>query len=140
MVNGFSDGNPRAGYNWHRDVLVDLGISPGMNLTQVLKKTRDQNFGRTNCALPMTNALRDRVEIDTFVVLTDNETWHGKIHPHVALREYRQKIGIDAKLVVVAMTATEFTMPDPTDQGMPDVIGMDASVPKLISEFAKGEF
>ena len=140
VVNGFSDGNPRAGYNWHRDVLVDLGISPGMNLTQVLKKTRDQNFGRTNCALPMTNALRDRVEIDTFVVLTDNETWHGKIHPHVALREYRQKMGIDAKLVVVAMTATEFTIADPTDQGMLDVIGMDASVPKLISEFAKGEF
>jgi len=142
QVYGFSDGTTRGGraYNWRQDVLVDLGISPGMNLTQVLKKTHDQNFGRTNCALPMTHALNNRIEVDTFAIITDNETWFGDIHPHVALKNYRLTMGIDAKLVVMAMTATPFTIADPSDAGMLDIVGMDASVPKLITEFAKSGF
>lgn len=143
QVNGFSDGTTGRGAlyrTYNKQVLTDLGISPGMNLTQVLNKTRDHNFGRTDCALPMVLAQQGRTEVDTFVVITDNETWFGNVHPHIALREYRQAMGIDAKLIVVAMTATEFTIADPKDAGMLDVVGMDASVPKLISEFAKGGF
>lgn len=117
----------------------DLGISPQMNLNQVLQKTRINNFGRTDCALPMVHALQNKIEVDTFVVVTDNETWAGGVHPHMALQEYRQKMGIGAKLVVIGMTATDFTIADPTDSGMLDVVGMDASVPKLINEFSKNE-
>jgi 60 kDa SS-A/Ro ribonucleoprotein len=47
-------------------------------------------------------------------------------------------MGIDAKLVVVGMTATEFTIGDPNDKGCLDVVGFDPSVPALISEFAQG--
>ena len=36
------------------------------------------------------------------------------------------------------MTATEFTIADPTDPGMLDVVGFDAGVPALITEFASG--
>ena len=36
------------------------------------------------------------------------------------------------------MTATEFSIADPTDPGMLDVVGFDAAVPSLISEFARG--
>lgn len=142
QVYGFSDGSKRSGrpYNWHQDVLADLGISPGMNLTQVLSRTNDLNFGRTNCALPMMFAQREKIEVDTFVIITDNETWFGNVHPHVALKNYRQAMGRDAKLVVMAMTATPFTIADPTDTGMLDVVGMDSSVPKLITEFAKSGF
>ena len=35
-------------------------------------------------------------EFDTFVVLTDNETWAGRVHPHQAMQQYREKAGIDA--------------------------------------------
>lgn len=143
QVNGFSDGTTgrvMSYRTYNKRVLADLGISPGMNLTQVLKKTADHNFGLTDCALPMVVARKDKIEVDTFVIVTDNETWHGDIHPHVALEQYRQAMGRDAKLVVVAMTATPFTIANPTDAGMLDVVGMDASVPKLISEFAKSGF
>ena len=78
------------------------------------------------------------LEVDTFVVYTDNETWAGNIHPHQALVEYRQRTGIDAKLVVVGMTATGFSIADPEDAGMLDVVGFDAAVPSLITEFARG--
>ena len=72
------------------------------------------------------------------MIYTDNETWAGEIHPHQALIEYRRKMGIPARLIVVAMTATGFSIADPEDAGMLDVVGFDTAVPNLISEFSRG--
>jgi 60 kDa SS-A/Ro ribonucleoprotein len=80
-------------------------------------------------------ALKDRVEADLFVILTDSETWHGRQHPAQALREYRERMGIAAKLVVVAMTANGFTIADPDDAGMLDVVGFDTATPAVIQDF-----
>jgi 60 kDa SS-A/Ro ribonucleoprotein len=44
-------------------------------------------------------------------------------------------MGIQAKLVVVAMTSTAFTIAVPDDVGMMDVVGFDANTPSAISEF-----
>jgi 60 kDa SS-A/Ro ribonucleoprotein len=60
------------------------------------------------------------------------------VHPHEALRQYREKTGIDAKLIVVGMTATRFSIADPADPGMLDVAGFDTAVPTLITDFARG--
>lgn len=96
------------------------------------------SFGRTDCALPMLSAAEQGREYDLFVILTDNETWVGSIKPDRALREYRHKFVPDAKLVVVGMTSTGFSIADPTDPGMLDVVGMDTSVFKAIEGFANG--
>lgn len=93
-------------------------------------------FGGTDCALPMVWARKHKVEVDTFAVYTDNETWAGDMHPHQALREYRDWSGIDARLVVIGMTATDFTIADPTDPGMLDVAGFDSAVPMLLNNFS----
>ena len=116
----------------------DLGISPSMSLNEVMRKTSMHNFGSTDCSLPMTYAFQRNIAVDTFVVITDNETWAGNVHPHIALEGYRQKMGIDAKLVVVACTPTEFTIANPSDRGMLDISGADSNLPKLISEFSAG--
>ena len=60
------------------------------------------------------------------------------VHPHQALRRYRERSGIDARLIVVAMTSTGFSIADPDDAGMLDVVGFDAAVPGLITGFARG--
>jgi 60 kDa SS-A/Ro ribonucleoprotein len=73
------------------------------------------------------------------VIYTDNETWAGTIHADEALRRYRERTGIRAKLVVVGMTSTGFTIADPNDAGMLDVVGFDAAAPALIASFARGE-
>jgi 60 kDa SS-A/Ro ribonucleoprotein len=86
----------------------------------------------------MTWALQTRVEVDTFLVMTDNETWAGRSHPHTELVNYRQKMGIDAKLVVAGVSATEFTIADPSDRGMLDVVGFDSNAPKVIADFSAG--
>lgn len=113
-----------------------LDISARDSLTDAMRKAYDRNFGATDCALPMVWALRNKVEVDAFVVYTDSETWHGGIHSVQALREYRRKMGIPAKLVVVGMVANNFSIADPNDAGMLDVVGFDTATPALISDFA----
>jgi 60 kDa SS-A/Ro ribonucleoprotein len=77
-------------------------------------------------------------EIDTFVIYTYSETWAGDIHPAQALRAYRRASGIEARLVVVGMVSDGFSIADPADAGMLDVVGFDTATPQLISDFARG--
>ena len=117
--------------------LTSLPISPRQRLDDVVGSISDLPFGPTDCALPMVEATNNRWPVDVFVVVTDNQTWFGNIHPAEALRQYRQRMGIAAKLVVVAMNASEFTIADPDDAGMLDVVGFDPATPHVISEFIK---
>ena len=114
-----------------------LDISPRRRLDDVIKAVSSLRFYGTDCALPMLWAAKYKVDVDTFVIYTDNETWAGYIHPFEALRAYRDQAGIAAKLVVVGMTATEFSIADPNDAGMLDVAGFDAAVPTVIADFAR---
>jgi 60 kDa SS-A/Ro ribonucleoprotein len=116
-----------------------LDISPRQRLDDAIRTVSNLPFGGTDCSLPMVWALRQKMEIDHFCVYTDNETWAGTIHPHQALAEYRRKTGIPARLSVVGMTATDFTIADPEDPGTLDVAGFDSAVPSLLSGFARGD-
>lgn len=115
---------------------VPLAISPRQRLDDAIKKISNLPFAGTDCALPMLWAIQNRAEVDLFVIYTDNETWYGDIHPFQALRQYREKFGIAAKMVVVGMTATEFSIADQNDAGMLDIVGMDTATPQIISDFA----
>jgi 60 kDa SS-A/Ro ribonucleoprotein len=46
-------------------------------------------------------------------------------------------MGRRAKLVVVGMTATSFTIADPSDAGMLDVVGFDTAAPQVMADFAR---
>jgi len=120
------------------DSFRDLGITAKDRIDEATRKVSGLTFGGTDASLPMTWALANKVNVDTFVVLTDSETWAGKIQPVQALVKYRQATGIDAKLIVVGMTSTGFTIADPTDAGMLDVVGFDGATPALMAKFAKG--
>jgi len=113
----------------------DLGITPRMRLDDVIEKTRSMGMGRTDCALPMQWALEHGIAVDKFVIYTDNETWAGRIHPVQALEQYRQTLGINAKLIVVGMVANGISIADPEDPGMLDVVGFDTATPNIIAEF-----
>lgn len=126
------------GQDWFDSALAPLAISPRQRLDDALRVVDAMPMSGTDCALPMIHASRRGLEVDTFVIYTDNETWAGRVHPHQALVEYRRRSGIDAKLVVVGMTATGFSIADPTDPGMLDVVGFDGAVPSLITEFSRG--
>jgi 60 kDa SS-A/Ro ribonucleoprotein len=128
----------RSLHAWYEDGLAPLSISPRQRLDDAVKAVSDLPFGGTDCALPMLYAQALEREIDTFVIYTDSETWAGNIHPADALRAYRRASGIDASLVVVGMVSNGFSIADPNDGGMLDVVGFDTATPQLISDFARG--
>jgi len=120
--------------------LVNIDISKRDRLDALVQKIGRISMGGTDCALPMQWAMKNKVEVDTFRVYTDNETWYGGSHPHQALKEYRQRMGIPAKLVVVGMTATEFSIANPDDPGMLDVVGFDTAAPNIMNDFSRQGF
>jgi 60 kDa SS-A/Ro ribonucleoprotein len=115
--------------------LSTLDISPRQRLDDVVKRISGLPFGGTDCALPMVEALKHGWLIDLFVIYTDNETWAGSVHPAQALRQYRERTGIAARLAVVAMASNGFSIADPAHAGMLDVVGFDAATPGLIADF-----
>jgi 60 kDa SS-A/Ro ribonucleoprotein len=148
--------------NWHvmgfSHQFVPLPVSPKQRLDDIVNGVAGLPFGATDCALPMIYALANKIPVDAFVIYTDNETWWGDIHPVQALQVYREKMGIPAKLVVCAMSSTEFSIADvgghskgmyrgwgcnravadPSDGGMLDMAGLDSAAPKVIADFVRG--
>jgi len=118
--------------------LTPLNVSPRQRLDDVLKAVDALPMGGTDCALPMLWAQEQKIAADVFVVYTDSETWAGAIHPTQALRQYRQATGIAAKLIVVGMTSNGFSISDPDDAGMMDVVGFDTAAPQVMADFAVG--
>ena len=56
----------------------------------------------------------------------------------VALNEYRNKMGIDAKMVLMTMASSRSTIGDPNDKRVLDLVGLDNAAPSLISQFVLG--
>ncbi len=117
--------------------ITRVNVSPRMRLAEVIKVIEKIPMGGTDCALPMLWAARNKLNVSGFVTYTDSETWAGNIHPAQALRQYRSEFVGDAKAVVVGMTSNDFTLADPNDRGMLDVVGFDTSVPAVIADFVR---
>jgi len=120
--------------------LVEVNISARERLDDVLQKLQKITMGGTDCAKPMLYAINKNISADGFVVYTDSETWCGDIHPIQALQQHRKKFGINSKLVVVGMVSNGFSIADPNDAGMLDVVGFDTATPQLISDFVSDKF
>jgi 60 kDa SS-A/Ro ribonucleoprotein len=133
-IVGFTSGSNRSTSN---PGISPLKISARQRLDNVIEYMNMLPFGGTDCSLPMVYALEKGLKIDTFIVYTDSETYAGRMHPVQALKEYRKKMNIPAKLIVVGMVSNGFTIADPEDSGMLDVVGFSTDTPAVISEFMK---
>jgi 60 kDa SS-A/Ro ribonucleoprotein len=101
----------------------------------VCHKMQQIPMGRTDCSVPMLHAIANKLEVDAFVTMTDNESYYGNIHPTVALGNYRKQFNRPAKLGVIATTATSFSVADPMDKDQMDFVGFDVSVPEVLAQF-----
>jgi 60 kDa SS-A/Ro ribonucleoprotein len=135
----FTHGRSQWAHLGLENAIAPLAISPRQRLGDVLNYMRGLPFGGTDCSLPMLYAAEAKLPVDAFVVYTDSETWAGQVHPVQALQRYREKLGIGARLIVVGMVSNGFTIADPDDGGMLDVVGFDTATPELIAGFASGD-
>ncbi len=135
IVKGFTANG--GGYWNSSTALIDLTSDfKGGTLQGVQERVGNLPFGSTQPALIIEDALKNKISVDVFVVLTDNEVNSGD-HPSKVLERYRREVNPNAKLVVVGMTATEFTLADPEAPYMLDMVGFDTAAPAAIQEFAK---
>ncbi len=135
---GFTGGGWYGGGRQELKNVTELNISAKQRLDTVVRKVSGLPFGGTDCALPMLWAKAKKIDVDAFVVLTDNETWAGRIHPHQALTQYRNEMGKpDAKCIVAGMTASQFSIANPDDPGMMDVVGFDTAAPAVMADFIR---
>lgn len=136
IITGFS-GSGGWG-RWEDTKLSQLNITKNMRLVDVVKEIERLPYGGTDISLPMEQAIVNKLDIDAFVVYTDNELGMGRRHPFQALAAYRREMNKpNAKLIVAAMTATNFTVADPKDPGMLDIAGFDTAAPALMAEFVR---
>ena len=121
--------------------MIPIAVDAHMSLSDVEAAMRNVPDAQTaDCSLPMQHALKNGLEVDVFVVYTDSENASPNISPAEALRQYRRHTGIsDAKLVVCAMAANCFTVADPDDPNMLDMVGFDSNGPEVIRSFVVGD-
>lgn len=112
-----------------------LSIKPEAPLEDNLRAVYNSTFGSTDCSLPMTWSLENNKKYDAMIVFTDSETNCNRVNPATALNNYNERMGLDCKLIVVAMSANKFTIADPENPNMLDICGFDSSTPLCISEF-----
>lgn len=135
--NGTRDGRWYGGRGNYEPMTLNIGRKT--SLSEAIKMTSQLPFSGTDCALPMLYADKHKLKVESFQIFTDNETWAGNIHPKQALDIYRKQSGLDAKCVVWGVSSTDFSIADPGDPGMMDVVGFDASAPVIVNAFLRGE-
>jgi 60 kDa SS-A/Ro ribonucleoprotein len=117
----------------------ELGIQRGDSLQTGMSRGQalSRMWGATNPGALIEFATKQKLEVDTFVVVTDNEVNRG-FHVPQLLAQYRRQTGIPAKLCVLATSVTNMSIADPSDPGMLDIAGFGADVPALLTEFSRG--
>lgn len=117
---------------------MELRISPRMRLDDVMKTIAAVSRGEaTDCAVPMRWARENALDVDAFVLYTDNQSWAGAQHPTQALSEYRRARSRPALLVSVGLVAYGDSIGDTADAGTLDVVGFDTAAPALIADFIR---
>ena len=108
----------------HR-TMSPLDITASDRISDAMQKTKDLPFGRHRLR-PADTARYGNEDERGLLHHSYGQRNVGRayIHPVEALRQYRRKSGIPAKLVVVGMVSNEFTIADPDDAGMMDVVGL----------------
>ncbi len=120
--------------------LYSIDLSSHNRLDDVVSVFRHWRGGGTDLSLPMQYAAQEKIPIDAFVFYTDSQSWYGGQRPYQALQGYRRKMNIPAKLIVVSMTATQYSIGNDEDANVMECVGFDTATPQLISDFIAEKF
>ena len=127
--------------------VFEMNITARSRIDDIVKALASIRGGATNTALPVHYARTKGMKVDAIVSYTDNETWAGRAwgwgssgntgHVVEEVEKYTDKYGA-FKFLNCAMTATGTSDVDRKNQNMFELVGMDSSTPRLISEYMQG--
>lgn len=120
------------------DRMVPLNITANDSLETAMRKTNSVNFGWTYCNLPVDDAISRSLDVDAFVIYTDSETAGDNVANTFA-RYQRVMHKPDSKFIVNGMVANNFSLADPNNPNMLDVVGFSSDAPAVMSAFIRGE-
>lgn len=129
----FKAANPETDVFYFAGQLTKAAFDP-MVLSSVRPDMNKYHMGSTNPGLLIQKAIKDKVKYDAFVVLTDNDV-NGGYHSKQLLDTYRATVNPKAKMIVVGMTANNFSIASPDDVLSMDIAGMDAGIMTAIEKF-----
>ena len=113
-------------------------IDAKAEFVNVVAACQRSDWGATDISMGILEALKFKRKYDAFVVITDNDVNSG-IKPSEAMKQYRAGLKMPtAKLVVVATQSSDYTIADPSDPFMMDMVGFDAHGPKILQDFIRG--
>lgn len=93
--------------------------------------------GGTNVGLPLEYLLQNRIVVDTFVGITDSESWYGRgFLP--AWREYKQKVAPNAKAFLLEVAPYGHSVAPATEKDVWYFYGWSDSIPAFIALTANG--
>ena len=120
--------------------IVPLDVTPSMRLRDAAAAIQMKSFGDTDAAAGIQYAINNRYKIDSFEIITDGQTWAGRVQPSQALRAYRKVV--DDPNVRMSMLCTApytGTFCDPQDALQRDFVGFSTDTPKVLELFIRGE-
>jgi len=117
---------------------IPLDIDIQKTLDENLQKLNRISFGMTDISLPFLWAKEQRKLYNTFIVMTDNETNYNRFDPMHTLMDYRENTKIyDCGLLVLATSATDVSVGDPSDKYVLNISGFNDAVPNIIEDFCR---
>lgn len=124
----------------YSDTATELAFTPKWRLKEVVDRIGKYPAYGTDCASPIVHALNRGYDVDTIQLYTDSETnSRGSLQPVAALNKLRDKLGHDVKLIIAGMVSNGFSVADPNDRSMLDIIGYSTDTPAIISQFSAGK-
>ena len=122
------------------DKLEPLNISNTSSINDVIQELQNHSGASTDIGLPIKYALDNKIPIDAFISVTDNDLNTG-YHPAQLMRQYRSVMKMpQAKFVTIAMQDNNITVADPKDPLMLDVEGFSADTFDIVLSFIRGDF
>lgn len=95
--------------------------------------------GITDTSAPMQYVVDKKLDVDAIVSYTDNNSWAGRRgHASEVLKRAEQKAGHAIRYVNVALEPNTHSDADPTNPNALELVGLDASTPKIVGEFVSG--
>ena len=112
-------------------------IDADADFNTVLKSCQRSDWGMTDISMGILEALKYKRKYDAFVVITDCDVNSG-IKPSEAMKQYRAGMKMpNTKLVVVGTQGADYTIADPKDPLMMDMVGFDSHGPKILQDFIR---